>query len=352
MEDLDDKSIGLDCSIVPSKRYPEFKVVSTTDFFYPLVESPYFQGKIAAANVLSDMYALGIYDIDNVLMILAASRNMKDEHRKICTKQMMKGFNDLCAAADTRVTGGQTVLNPWPIIGGVAKSVVKDCDFIDPKKAEVGDVIVLTKPLGTQVAVNFREWTYSEEKWNSVKEQLGNLKSQLKSEDGQAEKEAKEEVERDDHDDKLFRNAAARAFRVAGASMERLNRTGAKLMHTYQAHGATDVTGFGILGHASNLAQAQENDVHFLIDKLPIIKHMDKVADVFKFFHLKEGYSAETSGGLLVLLPEENAQDFIDNIEEEDGWPAWVIGKVVDANQHNLKSKAASIANDVAVVEV
>lgn len=79
-------------------------------------------------------------------------------------------------------------------------------------------------------------------------------------------------------------------------------------MHTYQAHGATDVTGFGILGHASNLAQAQENDVHFLIDKLPIIKHMDKVADVFKFFHLKEGYSAETSGGLLVLLPEENAQ--------------------------------------------
>lgn len=70
-----------------------------------------------------------------------------------------------------------------------------------------------------------------------VKEQLGNLKSQLKSEDGQAEKEAKEEVERDDHDDKLFRNAAARAFRVAGASMERLNRTGTSLYLTsYLCH--------------------------------------------------------------------------------------------------------------------
>ena len=62
----------MDCSIVPSKRYPDFSVISTTDFFFPLVESPFEQGRIACANVLSDMYALGVTDVDNVLMLIAA----------------------------------------------------------------------------------------------------------------------------------------------------------------------------------------------------------------------------------------------------------------------------------------
>jgi selenide,water dikinase len=64
--------IGMDCSVTPSHKYPDLFVVSTTDFFFPLVEDPYEQGRIACCNVLSDMYAMGIDEIDNVLMLLAA----------------------------------------------------------------------------------------------------------------------------------------------------------------------------------------------------------------------------------------------------------------------------------------
>jgi selenide,water dikinase len=85
---------------------------------------------IACANVCSDMYAMGIYEIDNLLMILAASTDMNPTDRDIVTRAFIKGFDDQATAAGTIVSGGQTVLNPWPIIGGVAKSVVKMPDVI------------------------------------------------------------------------------------------------------------------------------------------------------------------------------------------------------------------------------
>jgi len=117
--------IGMDSSVVPSKKYKDLFVVSTTDFFYPLVEDPYQQGRIAGCNVLSDMYAMGVYDIDNVLMLLATSSDMILSDREKVTRMMMKGFDDLCKEADTQVSGGQSIVNPWPIIGGVAKSICK-----------------------------------------------------------------------------------------------------------------------------------------------------------------------------------------------------------------------------------
>ena len=77
------------------------------------------QGRIGCANVLSDMYALGVVHIDNVLMILAASLDMDEKARNIVTRKFMMGFNDCCLLAQTNVTGGQSVLNPWPIIGAL-----------------------------------------------------------------------------------------------------------------------------------------------------------------------------------------------------------------------------------------
>lgn len=132
-------------------------IVSTTDFFFPNVEDPYLQGRIALANVLSDLYAMGVAEVDSVLMILAASLDMDESSRDIVARQFIKGFDDAANDAGTAVTGGQTVKNPWPIIGGVAKSVCREEDFIRPINAQVGDVIILTKPLGTQVAVNVRQ---------------------------------------------------------------------------------------------------------------------------------------------------------------------------------------------------
>ena len=117
LDGIGSDAIGMDCSIIPSQKYNNFFIVSTTDFFYPLVEDPYLQGRIGCANVLSDMYALGVIHIDNVLMIIAASTEIESKSRDIVTRQMMIGFNDCCLLANTNVTGGQSVLNPWPIIG-------------------------------------------------------------------------------------------------------------------------------------------------------------------------------------------------------------------------------------------
>lgn len=136
----------MDCSIQPT-RIPDVFSVQTTDFFYPLVDDPYTQGKVGCANVLSDLYAMGISECDNMLMILAGSRDMPKHTMELVTKEMMRGFNDLAREAGTKVTGGQSVMNPWPIIGGVATSTCLEKDFIRPENAQPGDVLVLTKPL-------------------------------------------------------------------------------------------------------------------------------------------------------------------------------------------------------------
>lgn len=111
-------------------RHKGLSLVQTTDFFYPLVDDPYVQGKIACANVLSDLYAMGVAECDNMLMLLGVSTDMTAKEREVVTSLMIKGFNDLAEEAGTSVNGGQSVLNPWYIIGGVATSVVAADEFI------------------------------------------------------------------------------------------------------------------------------------------------------------------------------------------------------------------------------
>lgn len=300
-----DGRIALDCSVRKTRftvhpRHAQLYTISTTDFFFPLVNSPFMQGRIGAANVLSDLYAEGVEQCDFVLMLLAASRNMPVEERNICTKEMVRGFRDACHEAGTSVTGGQTVLNPWPIIGGVATAVVTEDEFVSSDGAQVGDVLVLTKPLGTQVAVNVHQWknTSNNRHWLLCQEFIT-----------------------DEQADDMMHDAVC--------SMARLNRNGARLMLKYQAHAATDVTGFGILGHAQNLSENQKAEVGFELFRLPLIAGTRVVNDKVFNFRLTLGYSAETSGGLLVSLPADQAEGFIQELEELDGTPSWIVGRAV-----------------------
>lgn len=289
--------IGMDSSITPL-RHGGLSLVQTTDFFYPLVEDPYMQGKIACANVLSDLYSEGVTECDNMLMLLGVSMKMTEKERDVVIPLMMRGFRDCALEAGCDVTGGQTVLNPWCTIGGVATTVCQPNEFILPESAEVGDVLVLTKPLGTQVAVNAHQWLDQPERWEKIKYSVT---------------------------EELVRKGYERAM----DSMVRLNRTAAMLMHKYNAHGATDVTGFGILGHASNLAKNQKAEVSFVIHNLPVIAKMATIAKACgNIFQLLQGYSAETSGGLLICLPRDSAAPFCKEIEKLEGRPAWIVGIV------------------------
>eukprot|EP00124_Ichthyophonus_hoferi_P003535 Ihof_evm6s310 gene=Ihof_evmTU6s310 len=149
LQSWDPTEIGLPADFRLTK-VPGVVNVTTTDFFYPLVEEPYTQGRISCANVISDMYAVGVTEIDNMLMILAASTDIPVEFRDVVTMEMIRGFNDLASEAGTKVTGGQSVLNPWPMLGGVAQSIVMEESVLTPDGAVPGDVLVLTKPLGMQ----------------------------------------------------------------------------------------------------------------------------------------------------------------------------------------------------------
>ena len=103
--------IGMDSSITPL-RHSGLSLVQTTDFFYPLVEDPYMQGKIAASNVLSDLYAMGVTECDNMLMLIGVSTKMTDKERDVVIPLIIRGFKDCALEAGTTVTGGQTVMNP------------------------------------------------------------------------------------------------------------------------------------------------------------------------------------------------------------------------------------------------
>lgn len=314
-----DGRIALDCSIRATKHEGLY-TISTTDFFFPLVESPYLQGRIGACNVLSDLYAEGAPDCDFVLMLLAASTDMPDKMRNICTREMVRGFNDACAEAETCVTGGQTVLNPWPIIGGVATSLVSKDEFISPDGAVEGDVVVVTKPMGTQVAVNLWQW---------YKKQNAHWKQTVAA--GATDPDR-----------------AASAMHKAIESMGRLNRNAAKLMLKYGAHAATDVTGFGILGHAQNLSDNQQAEVGLEIHTLPCVEGMAAVGDACGInFKLREGYSAETSGGIMLCLPANASAAFREEIQALDGQPAWEIGRVVKSAE-----RKSVITPDCKILEV
>uniref|UniRef100_A0A8C2VW76 Selenide, water dikinase 2 n=1 Tax=Chinchilla lanigera TaxID=34839 RepID=A0A8C2VW76_CHILA len=310
-------SIGMDSCVIPL-RHGGLSLVQTTDFFYPLVEDPYMMGRIACANVLSDLYAMGVTECDNMLMLLSVSQNMSEEEREKVTPLMIRGFRDAAEEGGTAVTGGQTVVNPWVIIGGVATVVCQPNEFIMPDSAVVGDVLVLTKPLGTQVAVNAHQWLDNPERWDKISMVV-----------------SREEVEL--------------AYQEAMFNMATLNRTAAGLMHTFNAHAATDITGFGILGHSQNLAKQQRNEVSFVIHNLPIIAKMAAISKASGRFGLLQGTSAETSGGLLICLPREQAARFCSEIKSSkygEGHQAWIVGIVEKGN------RTARIIDKPRVIEV
>mmetsp|Transcript_99603 Transcript_99603/g.281055 ORF Transcript_99603/g.281055 Transcript_99603/m.281055 type:complete len:309 (+) Transcript_99603:286-1212(+) len=281
--------------------------VSSTDFFSPISLDPYIQGRIAAANTLSDLYAAGCVEVSHMLMILACSTRMELASRRIVTEQMVSGFRDLCAEAGVVVTGGQSILNPWPILGGVAIATVPRSSLVAANKLVPGDVLVLTKPLGTQVAANLALWMLDDAKWTEASKHIDAL-------------------------------PAARAVQAAELSMASLNRDAAKLMRAFGAHGATDVTGFGILGHARNLAGAQEQAVDVVLDTAPIIEGLLALdRTVFGDFRLRKGLSAETSGGLLVAFEDmRTANAFLEKYrgcpDNPRGW-GWTVGGVVPGSR-------------------
>lgn len=155
--------------------------------------------------------------------------------------------------------------------------------------------------------------------------------------------------------DVVDRAVVSRLYAAACDSMLRLNRVAAAAMRAVGAHAATDVTGFGVLGHASNLAAVQTAAVRFELTRLPLLAGALPLARVHRGFGLLEGRSSETSGGLLVALAAADVDAFVDALDA----PAWIVGRVIgvgvagdDDDGDTTRARTAVLADDVEFFEV
>ncbi|MFH4982179.1 hypothetical protein AB6A40_008888 [Gnathostoma spinigerum] len=237
-----------------------------------------------------------------MLVLLGIPRDMEDKQRDVIVTNFFNGFEDTAEEAGTTIRGGQTVRCPWLLLGGVATSVSTSDEMAVIDGAQPGDVLVLSKPIGGQVAVNSYEWL------KKGSERIDELK--------------------------LDKTKIIRAYQQVLEQMCRLNRNAARMALKYKTHASTDVTGFGILGHADNLAKAQKKKVEFVIDALPVIEYTDEISrKMGNGFNLFGGKAAETSGGLLMAISQANAEALCEELEILDGFPAWIIGKVVSSDK-------------------
>jgi selenide, water dikinase len=252
-------------------------LLNTLDFFTPMVDEPEIQGRIAGSNVTSDIYALAVTKIASVLTIMAFPENMPSE----IAVGMLRGFGDFCREMDAPVVGGHTIRNPWPIIGGAATGIGDPEKIVYTKGAKPGDRLFLTKPLGIAPAMA----AYRLRKEEEGKELLEGVSEDL----------------------------IDAAINAAITGMITSNKPVAEAMQQVPVHAATDVTGFGLKGHAANIAVLGKVDI--VIDKLWVIRGTPQLTDIFGY-PLLTGESKETAGGMLIAVAKEDADDLQSELDK------------------------------------
>jgi selenide, water dikinase len=194
---------------------------------------------------------------------------------------MLKGFGDFCREMGAPVVGGHTIRNPWPIIGGAATGVGDPEKIVYTRGAQVGDRLFLTKPLGIAPAMAA---------YRLRKEEEG--------------KELLENVSKD-----LVEEAVSKAIEVMTTS----NKPVAEAMQRVPVHAATDVTGFGLKGHAANMAVLGNVDI--VIDNLAVIRGTPALSEIFGY-PLLLGEAKETAGGILMAVAEADVDDLLDQFDK------------------------------------
>ncbi|XP_017156932.1 inactive selenide, water dikinase-like protein [Drosophila miranda] len=287
------------------------------EFRYPMIDNPYVLGKIICAEAAGNLCARGITECEKMMMLFFRPPDMS---RAVVSGlfSMSDGFREGCMETGGVMTWASYKSNSTFIIGALASAYWPQHLFLARDNALDGDVLVLTKALGTQVAIDAYESIYDLQRWESYSLVL-----------------SKDDVRL--------------AYRQALDSMKLINRKAANLMHVHNAHGAMAVSGLGILHHANEMALLQKEPVSFVIDTLPVIKHTvaaAKAAAGGGKCPLLQGLSPETSGGLLICMPRDDAVAFCKFFSEYGGSPAWIIGTVQSG------PKKASIIENVKIIEV
>lgn len=280
----------------------DLAIVQTIDFFPPVVDDPYIYGQIAAANALSDVYAMGGKPITALNLIGYPDDQLDLEW----LGRILDGGSERCAAAGVSVVGGHTVRDSEIKFGYAVTGTIHPQKIVTNAGAKPGDVLVLSKPLGTGFV------TTAHKKGACPPEVLA----------------------------------------VACTDMVRLNDTARDAMLAVEAHAATDITGFGLAGHAYEMAAGSGVTLRFDLAKLPVYpgtedlirgKYFTRATKSNRQYVEKElrfegtpdpvrveyVFDAQTSGGLLISVAADRAAELVRRLQETGNSAAAVIGEVL-----------------------
>jgi selenide, water dikinase len=295
--------VGLDTSDDAGvyKLTEELALVQTVDFFTPIVDDPYSFGQVAAANALSDIYAMGGKPL-TVLNIVAFPIKKLD---KSVLADILRGAGDKVREAGATLVGGHSIDDNEPKFGLAVTGLVHPSKAKTNAGAKPGDRLILTKPIG-----------------------VGILTTSIKK-------------------DALSTDEVARVTTV----MTTLNKKAAEIMEPYEVHGCTDVTGFGLLGHAAEMAKGSGVGLRIGRAQVPVLPRVRELAEAGfvpggtknNFAHLEGTISFEdgidqidqyilcdavTSGGLLIAVAEEKAEALLADLVRA-GVEASLVGEAV-----------------------
>ena len=276
-------------------------LVQTVDFFTPIVDDPFAYGQIAAANALSDVFAMGGRPI-TALNLMGFPQNLVSPKT---IARILRGGLEKTAEVGCAIIGGHSIRNPEPIYGLAVTGVVDLPNILTNANARVGDLLVLTKPLGTGIATTA-----------------------------------------------IKRGVASRLLeKKVIALMSETNSVGAALAEKNLVRAATDITGFGLLGHLSNICRASKVSAEIFPERVPAIG--DEIFDLIDAECIPGGTrdnlkaaarttdlksispiqrtllaDAQTSGGLLLCVPERSLKRVFAILRKYRTPCAAVIGQI------------------------
>ena len=292
------------------KLTEDLAIVQTVDFFTPIVDDPYQFGRIAVANSLSDVYAMGGVPVTALNIVCFPNSAMELS----VLNEVLRGGLDMMHEAGVILVGGHTVDDPELKYGLSVTGTIHPDKVVRNSTARAGDKLILTKPLGT-----------------------GIISTAIKA--GKAD---------------------AATIEAVTKSMSELNKTASELMVKVGVSACTDVTGFGLLGHACEMIEGRE--IGMVIDSaalpyFPAFKELSEIGTVPGGLNRNRDYrkdmvdiasnipkflqyllfDPQTSGGLLISVPPEKANQLLDSLHNNGITAAVLIGKVVSENKGRIK---------------
>lgn len=287
----------------------DLAIVLTVDFFTPIVDDPYIFGSIAATNSLSDVYAMG----GKPILALNIVGFPTDKLPLSILTQILKGGFDKAKEAGISIAGGHTIDDREPKYGLVVMGMVHPNNVMTNSNAKPGDALILTKPIGS-----------------------GIISTAMKAE-----------------------IASQESMDDAVKVMSVLNRIPAEVMMSVGANSCTDITGFGLLGHLYEMVSSSGVGAEISYNSIPLITGTKELADdliipagtVRNYEYINDFViwgenleyeekmilcDAQTSGGLLISVPEDKCYELIKSLEDANALTAARIGKIVQSESQMI----------------